>query len=76
MIDRKRLMESIRENVCGDGYDAYFRAEAILNAIAEVGRIPILHEDGTLEVHVEDGTKVNRVFVVGDNHFGGLFYEY
>lgn len=33
-----------------------------------------LSEDGTLTVHVSDGSKVNRVFVMGDNIFGGLFY--
>lgn len=31
-------------------------------------------EDGTLTVHVSDGSKVNRVFVMGDNIFGGLYY--
>lgn len=33
-----------------------------------------LSEDGTLTVHVSDGSKVNRVFVMGDNIFGGLYY--
>lgn len=33
-----------------------------------------LSEDGTLTVHVKDGSKVNRVFVMGDNIFGGLYY--
>lgn len=33
-----------------------------------------ISEDGTLTVNVEDGTKVRRVFVCGDNHFGGLYY--
>ena len=33
-----------------------------------------LSEDGTLTVHVSDGSKVNRVFVKGDNIFGGLYY--
>lgn len=33
-----------------------------------------LSEDGTLTVHVKDGSKVKRVFVMGDNIFGGLYY--
>ena len=33
-----------------------------------------LSEDGTLTVHVSDGSKVMRVFVMGDNIFGGLYY--
>ena len=33
-----------------------------------------LSEDGTLTVHVSDGSKVSRVFVKGDNIFGGLYY--
>lgn len=31
-------------------------------------------KDGTLTVRVADGRKVTRVFVCGDNHFGGLYY--
>ena len=33
-----------------------------------------LSKDGTLTVHVSDGSKVKRVFVMGDNIFGGLYY--
>ena len=33
-----------------------------------------ISEDGTLTVKVKDGSKVNRVLVWGDNHFGGLYY--
>ena len=33
-----------------------------------------LSEDGTLTVHVKDGSKVKRVFVMGDNIYGGLYY--
>jgi hypothetical protein len=33
-----------------------------------------LSEDGTLTVHVSDGSKVKRVFVMGDNIYGGLYY--
>lgn len=33
-----------------------------------------LSEDGTLTVHVKDGSKISRVFVMGDNIFGGLYY--
>lgn len=34
----------------------------------------VLFEDGTLTVHVKDGSKVRRVLVIGDNIFGGLYY--
>lgn len=33
-----------------------------------------LSNDGTLTVNVEDGNKVSRVLVCGENHFGGLYY--
>lgn len=35
-------------------------------------RIP--HEDGTLEVKVEDATKIGRVLISDDKHRGGLYY--
>ena len=35
-------------------------------------RIP--HDDGTLEVKVEDATKVGRVLISDDKHSGGLYY--
>ena len=35
-------------------------------------RVP--HEDGTLEVKVEDATKVGRVLIADDKHRGGLYY--
>ena len=35
-------------------------------------RVP--HEDGTLEVKVEDSTKVGRVLISDDKHRGGLYY--
>lgn len=34
----------------------------------------VVSQDGTLTVHVSDGSKVGRVLVLGDNHFGGLYY--
>ena len=37
-------------------------------------QMPSISEDGTLTVNVEDGSKVSRVLVCGDNHFGGLYY--
>lgn len=37
--------------------------------------IPLsISEDGTLTVNVEDGSKVSRVLVCGDNHIGGMYY--
>lgn len=35
-------------------------------------RVP--HEDGTLEVKVEDATKIGRVLITDDKHRGGLYY--
>ena len=35
-------------------------------------RIP--HDDGTLEVKVEDATKIGRVLISDDKHRGGLYY--
>ena len=35
-------------------------------------RVP--HEDGTLEVKVEDATKIGRVLIIDDKHSGGLYY--
>ena len=31
-------------------------------------------EDGTLEVKVEDATKIGRVLIIDDKHSGGLYY--
>lgn len=47
---------------------------AINMAIEALEREPSISEDGTLTVNVEDGNKVSRVLVCGDNHFGGLYY--
>lgn len=46
--------------------------EALDMAISDLSEE--LSEDGTLTVHVSDGSKVTRVFVMGDNIFGGLYY--
>ena len=46
----------------------------IEKAIANGIPFPIISDDGTLTVNVEDGNKVSRVLVCGDNHFGGLYY--
>lgn len=35
---------------------------------------PKILDDGTLVVKVKDGSKVGRVLVEGENHFGGLYY--
>ena len=43
-------------------------------AIQELQKEPSISEDGTLTVNVEDGNKISRVLVCGDNHFGGLYY--
>ena len=46
----------------------------IEKAIANGIPFPIISDDGTLTVNVEDGNKVSRVLVCGENHFGGLYY--
>lgn len=48
--------------------------EEIVNDLPTYSFPEELSEDGTLTVHVSDGSKVNRVFVMGDNIFGGLYY--
>ena len=50
------------------------KAQAVDMAIKALEREPSISEDGTLTVNVEDGNKVSRVLVCGDNHFGGLYY--
>ena len=50
----------------------YGNLEAVDMAISALSEE--LSEDGTLTVHVSDGSKVKRVFVMGDNIFGGLYY--
>lgn len=49
-----------------------YYSEALEMAISALSEE--LSEDGTLTVHVSDGSKVKRVFVMGDNIFGGLYY--
>lgn len=49
--------------------------EAFDMAISALEREPSISGDGTLIVKVEDGSKVGRVFVSGDDHFGGLYYS-
>lgn len=48
--------------------------EEIVNGLPTYSFPEELSEDGTLTVHVSDGSKVKRVFVTGDNIFGGLYY--
>lgn len=50
-------------------YDYKGALAMAISALAEE-----LSEDGTLTVHVSDGSKVKRVLVMGDNIFGGLYY--
>lgn len=47
--------------------------EAIDMAIEALKREP--GEDGTLEVKVEDATKIGRVLITDDKHRGGLYYH-
>lgn len=55
-------------------YDTDRVEEAVDMAIEALQQMPSISEDGTLTVNVEDGSKVSRVLVCGDNHFGGLYY--
>ena len=48
--------------------------EAFDMAISALEYEPSIVGDGTLIVKVEDGSKVGRVLVSGDNHFDGLYY--
>ena len=48
--------------------------EVLEMAIEALEKEPNIAKDGTLTVSVEDGNKVSRVLVCGDNHFGGLYY--
>lgn len=59
--------EDLKEHGMLDNYSVAF--DMAISALSEE-----LSEDGTLTVHVSDGSKVTRVFVMGDNIFGGLYY--
>lgn len=70
-------LEIIREEMYDEEYgeqtqDSVEFQESLDMAISALSEE--LSEDGTLTVHVSDGSKVNRVFVMGDNIFGGLYY--
>ena len=52
--------------------ETVYKREAVDLAISALSEE--LSEDGTLTVHVSDGSKVKRVFVMGDNIYGGLYY--
>ena len=55
-------------------HDADKFCKAYEMAIEALKAEPCIAEDGTLIVKVEDGSKISRVLVCGDNHFGGLYY--
>lgn len=46
----------------------------LMDVLEKQKQDPSISEDGTLTVNVGDGSKVNRVLVCGDDHFGGLYY--
>ena len=71
--DAKKYFKIIYElsQTLGVSYD--FIDEKIKEIIPALKK-PSISEDGTLTVNVEDGSKVSRVLVCGDNHFGGLYY--
>jgi len=54
--------------------DAYTKDKYDALTMAIKALEPELFDDGTLTVNVEDGNKVSRVLVCGENHFGGLYY--
>lgn len=65
--------------VLGDGSMNYvytpIKTTAIQTAIDALRRIPKIHNNGTLEVVVEDGRKIKRVLVCGDNNCVDIFYK-
>ena len=73
--------ENYRDQLSKYGYVMDKAEKDVVNQIIERNELAIsalseeLSEDGTLTVHVKDGSKVKRVFVMGDNIFGGLYYS-
>lgn len=79
-IKKEDAIKAFEKSLLGN-YILWDRQEVIKKDMKErMSRLPTrsfpeeLSEDGTLTVHVSDGSKVNRVFVMGDNIFGGLYY--
>lgn len=69
-MTREEAIEVIEQDIpCEHDRDLIEALEMAISALSEE-----LSEDGTLTVHVADGSKVSRVFVKGDNIFGGLYY--
>ena len=68
--------EAIEIIDCGEIYNRWgeMGKEVERMAIEALKKKPSISEDGTLTVNVEDGSKVSRVLVCGDNHMGGLYY--
>lgn len=61
-------------NFDGSGTELMLDNKGVIDDLPTYSFPEELSEDGTLTVHVSDGSKVKRVFVMGDNIFGGLYY--
>lgn len=72
-MTREKAIELIG-SMKGDLSDFYDDNDLVALDMAISALSEELSEDGTLTVHVSDGSKVKRVFVMGDNIFGGLYY--
>lgn len=65
--------EAIQDLKAIKSFERYARGRLALDiAIEALKREP--SEDGTLEIKVEDATKVGRVLISDDKHRGGLYY--
>lgn len=83
-INRQAVLDMWKKESCGNRCrDRYRCSETYcdfklfqnkLGHLPSVNPQPDISEDGTLTVHVKDGSKVSRVLVCGDNHWGGLYY--
>ena len=69
------------EGVCFDEwctdckeYDTKKKCCPRFNKVIREAMKRVSHEDGTLEVKVEDATKIGRVLIIDDKHSGGLYY--
>ena len=68
-ISRKGAIECMLKQ-----YEYQQKLFSYLDGVAKEAIEQEFSDDGTLTVNVEDGNKVSRVLVCGDNHFGGLYY--
>jgi len=73
-ISRKAVLNLKQTFYDNAGYETDYVDIEDIKDLPPVYPQPNISEDGTLTVHVKDGSKVSRVLVCGDNHWGGLYY--